>query len=128
LTTDSATYPPSLHDALPIYAEWAYQITARLGIHLRDHPGSLMDIELGLDIEQTALHYLESLYSSRKDTDRLHKVVNYASAVSRLLRAVRDKYAQLDNVEAAVEVLNRDEEPVWRVEAATALVHARHFK
>lgn len=109
-------------------AQWAYENTAWLGIHLRDHPGSLNDIELGLEIEQVALHYLEAFYSTRGKHDKLVKVVEYASSVSRLLHAVRHKYAQLENVEVAMEVLASDSEPVWRIEAATALVHSRYFR
>src|SRR5262249_12286318 len=109
-------------------AQWAYESVAWLGIHLRDHPGSQLDIELGLEIEQVALHYLEALYSSRGKHDRLGKGGEYASTVNRLVHAVRHKDAQLENVEVALEVLKEDDEPVWRIEAATALVHSRYFR
>ncbi len=109
-------------------AQWAYENVSWLGIHLRDHPGSLNDIELGLEIEQVALHYLEAFYSSRGKHDKLVMVVEYASSVNRLLHAVRRKYAQLENVEVALDVLRSDSESVWRIEAATALVHSRYFR
>jgi hypothetical protein len=109
-------------------AERIYQVAAQLGIHLRDNPGTLLDIELGLEIEQNALHYLENLYGGAGNTKKQRTTVDYAASVARLHTAVRAKYAQLDSVEAAMEVLAADEEPVWRVLAASALVHARHYR
>ena len=108
-------------------AEWVYQNTARFGMHMRARPGAMLDNELGLEIESKALHYLETLY---KETGRRTKEVKchqYAASVADLQRRVRAKFAQLDNPEAAKEVLLHDSDPVWRITAAVALVSAEHY-
>ncbi len=109
-------------------AERIYQVVAELGIHMRDNPGTLLDIELGLEIEQNALHYMENLYAGAGNRKKQQLTVDYAASVSRLHSAIRAKYAQLDDVDVAIEVLTGDEEPVWRILAASALIHARHYR
>lgn len=108
--------------------ERAYQIVARMARHLRQRPGSLLDVELGIEIEVRALHYLEKLYQVHGNKARLHACWRYQDSVSKLQRDVRRKYAQLDNVEAAREVLAHDSERVWRISAGAALVAAQHYR
>jgi hypothetical protein len=87
----------------------------------------MLDIELGLEIETKALHYLESLYKAIRNRPKEVLCHKYAASVSELQKDVRAKFAQLDNPEAAKEVLLHDSEPVWRITAAVALVSADHF-
>jgi hypothetical protein len=108
-------------------AEWAFQNVSRFGYHLRSKPGAMLDIELGLEIETKALHYLETLYKETHNRRKEELCHQYAASVSDLQRRIRAKFTQLDNPEAAKEVLHQDSEPIWRITAAVALVSAEHF-
>ena len=108
-------------------AERIYLHVAKIGRCLRMHPGCLQDIELGLEIELNGLHYLEVSLKHRGLFRRLMDCEDYAASVKRLETAVRRKYSQLGNVEAAKWVLRHDREPIWRSEAGFALVSALHL-
>ncbi len=114
-----------LHDAAR--AERIYQAIARMGNHIRSRPGSMSDIELGLELERKAVHYLEVLYRAIGAVDKQKRATRYDRSLERLATASRAKYAQLDNPEAAMRILKDDVEPVWRIEAAVALVSATHL-
>ncbi len=107
--------------------ERAYQAVARLGCHLMSHPEASNDLELGMELELKATHYLESLYFHEGSEDKLARLRRYQNAVADMQREERHKYAQLDNREAAVEVTLHDAEPLWRVEGAFALVSDQHL-
>lgn len=102
-------------------AEAIYQAVVRWGSHLRQHPGSFMDLQLGLEIELKGLHYLDQFYLITHNPARRGACWKYGDSVNRLQAAIRRKYAQLDNPEAARVIAQNDSERVWRVEALTAL-------
>jgi hypothetical protein len=80
----------------------------------------LLDFELGLEVELKALRNLETATSTfHKTTNR--KLIGYRKSVSELGERFRRKYGQLDNPEAAAVIAAKDEDPLWRIEAAAAL-------
>lgn len=105
-----------------------FDAVAAFGAHLRRHPGSLVDLQVGLDIQRRAMHYLQALdqRTGRSADRRAH------AAKDAELRAEQDaflaKYASLDEVGRAADVLLGDREPVWRIAAATALTLALHTR
>jgi hypothetical protein len=98
-----------------------YQMVVRFGWHLRQHPGSILDVQLGLEMEQKGLHYLDVHYGLTKQTSQRRAVWKYGDSLKRLSDAMERKFTQLGNPEAAMVILRRDAEPVWRVQAAAAL-------
>jgi hypothetical protein len=108
-------------------AEAIYQAVMRWGSHLRQHPGSFMDLQLGLEIELKGLHYLDQFYLITHNPTRRGMVWRYGDSVNRLQEAIRHKYALLDNPEAARIIAQNDTERVWRIEAVTALKAAISF-
>lgn len=107
-------------------AQRIYLAVARMGWNLRQDPGCLMDIELSLEIERKGLHYLEVLLAHRRSPQARALCRRYAQQVEAYLQQVHAKYAQLDNPEAAMLILQRDASPIWRMEAAVALSGYRY--
>jgi hypothetical protein len=106
-------------------AERDYRAVVRFGWHLRQKPGSILDLQLGLELQQKGMHYLDTLYSQTRESGKRRAVWKYGDSLKRLAEAVERKYTQLGNPEAAMEILRRDPEPVWRIQAAAALALAR---
>jgi hypothetical protein len=102
-------------------AEKDYQAALRFGWHLRQRPGSILDLQLGLELEQKALHYLDVHYGLTKQSAKRQAVWKYGDSLKQLADAVERKFTQLGNPEAAMVILQRDSEPVWRIQAAAAL-------
>jgi hypothetical protein len=127
----------------PFAAALAYQTVIRLGEHLRQKPGSLMDMELSIEIERRGLHYLESWYARNEQVPAFAGMTRpranagaaakrracwrYGDSLSRLEAAERRKFAQLYNPEAAIRVLREDRDRLWRIEAAAALDTTLHM-
>ena len=112
-------------DALVKAGKWPqanrlYKLVVRVGSHIRQRPGCVLDFELGLEAESRAARNMEA---AAKSTNRalLKKIVRYREAIEKLGERHRRKYAQLDNPEAAAIIAARDTDPMWRIEAAAAL-------
>jgi hypothetical protein len=108
-------------------AELLYHAVVRMAGHLRQNAGSFLDMQLGLELEQKGLHYLEYLYGLRGLKEKRFRCWRYGDSLARLQKAVRRKYAQLGNVEAARLIAATDKERVWRVVAVAALKTYKHF-
>lgn len=102
-------------------AERAFQTITRFGEHLRQHPGSLMDLQIGLELEMKGLHYLDAYYRLTNNSTKRGQCWKYGDAVNRLLAEVVHKYTLLGNPEAAKQIVLHDRERVWRIVAAAAL-------
>jgi hypothetical protein len=57
-----------------------------MGLHVRQRPGDLLEVELGMEIESDALHYLRSLYR-RTNSKRLLEVARKLPGMSEALRS-----------------------------------------
>ncbi len=108
----------------PADAERLYQVVTRLGCHLNDNPGSILDVQLGIELEQKGLHYLDVFYRLTRNPERQRAVWRYGDSLTRHTSAVQRKFTQLGNPEAAIYVLQHDSKSVWRVQAASALALA----
>jgi hypothetical protein len=102
-------------------AETIYYAVWRMAVHLRQRPGSFMDIQLALEIERHALHYLDVLYRQTGERQKRLLCWKYADSLNGLTKAVQHKYSQLGNFEAAREIALGDHQRVWRIEAIAAL-------
>jgi hypothetical protein len=102
-------------------AERDYQTVVRFGDHLRQHPGSILDVQLSLELEQKGLHYIDVHYGLTKQALKQRALWKYGDSLKRVASAIERKYTQLGNPEAAMVILQRDSEIWWRVQAATAL-------
>lgn len=102
-------------------AERDYETAVRFGWHLRQNPGSILDLQLGMELEQKGLHYLHIHYGLTKQIAKQRAVWRYGDSLKRFADSVERKFTQLGNPEAAMIVLQRDSETVWRVQAVAAL-------
>lgn len=102
-------------------AEPLYDAVARFGWHLTQHPGSILDVQLGIELQQKGLHYLDRFYALTHKPLKQRACWRYGDALKELQARISHKYAQLGNVEAARTILRSDSEVAWRIEAATAL-------
>lgn len=103
-------------------AERIYVAVARFGRALRRRPGAFVDLQLGIEIELNAVHYLEVLARQTHSPAMESAAIRYGAALRRLDLAVRDRFASLALPAPAIELLLHAVEPVWRVQAASALV------
>lgn len=112
----------------PDEARRIFGAVAAFGAHIRRHPGSLIDVQVGLDVERRALHYLLALDNrlGRKTAWRTH--ARQDAALRAEQDAFVDRYASLDDIGNAIDALLGDPEPVWRVAAAAALTTALHTR
>ncbi len=99
---------------------WLYRLVARVGAHILQRPGCLLDFELGLEMQVKAMRGLENSVALGGDTDG-RQVALYRRAVEQLGERFRRKYGQLDNPEAAALIAMKDEDPMWRIEAVASL-------
>jgi hypothetical protein len=105
-------------------AEAGYKSVVRFGWHIRQNPGSILDVQLGLELEQKALHYLDVLYKTTRKAAKRQAVWKYGDSLNALAASTERKYTQLGNPEVAMRILERDPERIWRVQAAAALALA----
>lgn len=103
------------------WAEAVYLAAMRMACHLRQNPGSMMDVQLGLELERRAAHYLDVFYRLTGNRDRLARCWKYGDALLRCTAEVQRKYAQLGYFEAAREIALHDRDRIWRIEAIAAV-------
>jgi len=103
-------------------AERIYVAVARFGRALRRRPGAFVDLQMGIEIELNAVHYLEVLARQTHSPGMESAAIRYGAAIRRLDLAVRARFASLSLPGPAIELLQHAAEPVWRVQAASALV------
>ena len=107
-------------------AAWLYRLVARVGAHILQRPGCLLDFELGLEMQIKSLRSLEGTLAASGDSD-LPRVSAYRRSVEQLGERFRRKYGQLDNPEAAALIAKKDEDPMWRLEAAASLKEQQEY-
>ncbi len=100
-------------------AEKIYRSVLRMGNNWRSQPLSMMDLQLGLEIETRACHYLEMLFAPT-DQQRT-QLLTYSKSLNRLNVRIGRKYRQLDTLAAAKFILEHDNSRLWRTEALSSL-------
>lgn len=95
------------------------QAVLKLGEALVRHPGSLLDIGLGIEIQHLAVSYMQN--GAAKHGPNHQKLLRqFEETLNTLGEAVGEKYAAMDSMARAAEIAEKDPSPVWRIAAVFA--------
>ncbi len=106
-------------------AERIYKSVLRMGYNWSLSHLSLVDTQLGINIETRACHYLQVLYG---DNDpRQAQMTKYSESLYRLTLRISRKYRQLDTPAAAKMIFESDTGMIWRTESLVAMYSGLYY-